>query len=123
MVVCDQLLGEVERGLDSRYFRDRLTQEEREELPSALARIGLYRPDPVAPKPILRDPKDDYLLALADAADAALIVTGDKDLLDHPNLDPPAINARAACIRLGLLFEMIGYPKTVSRNMSPSGQI
>jgi putative PIN family toxin of toxin-antitoxin system len=104
MVVCDQLLGEVERGLDGRYFRGRLTQEEREELPSALARIGLHRPDPIAPKPILRDPKDDYLLALADAADAVLIVTGDKDLLDHPNLDPPAINARAACVRLGLLL-------------------
>ncbi len=103
MVVCDQLLGEVERGLDSRYFRDRLTQEEREEFPSALARIGLHRPDPVAPPPILRDPEDDYLLALADAADAVLIVTGDKDLLDHPNLDPPAINARAVCVHLGLL--------------------
>jgi hypothetical protein len=33
MVVCDQLLGEVERGLNSRYFRGRLTEEEREELP------------------------------------------------------------------------------------------
>lgn len=103
MVVCDQLLGEVQQGLEGRYFRDRLTDEEREELPFALARIGLHMPDPVAPKPILRDPKDDYLLALADAADAVLIVTGDRDLLDHPNLDPPAINARAACVRLGLL--------------------
>jgi uncharacterized protein len=105
MVVCDQLLGEVQQSLGGRYFRDRLTDEEREELPIALARIGLHMPDPVAPKPILRDPKDDYLLALADAADAVLIVTGDRDLLDHPNLDPPAINARAACVRLGLLSQ------------------
>lgn len=105
MVVCDQLLSEVQQGLEGRYFRDRLTDEEREELPIALARIGLHMPDPVAPKPILRDPKDDYLLALADAADAVLIVTGDRDLLDHPNLDPPAINARAACVRLGLLSQ------------------
>lgn len=84
--------------------------------------FGLHRPDPFAPKPILRDPEDDYLLALADAADAVLIVTGDKDLLDHPNLDPPAINARGVRTSRPAL-EIIGHLQTVSRNMSPSGQI
>ena len=103
MVVCDRLLREVERGLARPYFRGRLTEEERDELLLALERIGLHRPDPVAPKAILRDPDDDYLVELAETADAALIVTGDKDLLDHPNLSPPAVNARAACIRLGLI--------------------
>lgn len=103
MVVCDRLVGEVERGLASPYFRRRLTEEEREELILALVRIGLHRPDPVAPEAILRDPKDDYLLELAETANAVLIVTGDKDLLDHPDLDPPAVNARTACVRLGLI--------------------
>ena len=32
-------------------------------------------------RPICRDPKDDYLLALAKAAKADLLVTGDADLL------------------------------------------
>jgi predicted nucleic acid-binding protein len=50
----------------------------------------------------LRDPGDDYLVALALAANADAIVTGDKDLLDHPGLQPPAINARQACELLGL---------------------
>ena len=103
MVVCDRLLGEVERGLARPYFRERLTEEEREELLRALERVGLHRPDPVEPKAILRDPEDDYLVELAETAEAALIVTGDKDLLDHPDLDPPAVNARAACDRLGLI--------------------
>jgi putative PIN family toxin of toxin-antitoxin system len=105
MVVCDQLLDEVERGLENRYFRKRLTDEERKELRTAIARVGLHMPDPVAPQAILRDPKDDYLVALAKAADAAVIVTGDRDLLDHSELDPPAINAREACVRIGLLSQ------------------
>jgi uncharacterized protein len=33
---------------------------------------------------VLRDPKDDYLVALARASDAEAIVTGDRDLLEHP---------------------------------------
>jgi putative PIN family toxin of toxin-antitoxin system len=105
MVVCDQLLDEVERGLENRYFRKRLTDEEGKELRTAIARVALHMPDPVAPQAILRDSKDDYLVALAKAADAAAIVTGDRDLLDHSELDPPAINAREACVRIGLLSQ------------------
>ncbi|HZV75264.1 MAG TPA: hypothetical protein VFF79_16255 [Conexibacter sp.] len=30
------------------------------------------------------------------------IVTGDKDLLEHPGLNPPALTPRAACELLGL---------------------
>lgn len=101
MVVCDRLLGEVERGLAKPYFRGHLTDDECDELLRALERVGLHRPDPVAPRAILRDPEDDYLVELADTADAALIVTGDKD---HPDLDPPAVNARTACVRLGLIL-------------------
>jgi uncharacterized protein len=103
MVVCDRLIGEVQRGLDGHYFRNRLADEERLAVPVALERVGLRMSDPVSPASILRDPTDDYLVALAKAAKAEVIVTGDRDLLDHPDLDPPAITARAACIRLGLI--------------------
>jgi uncharacterized protein len=105
MVVCERLLGEVRRGLDNRYFRGRLSDEERKEIPSALARAGLMLPNPVAPAAILRDPNDDYLLALASTAEALAIVSGDGDLLEHPNLDPPAITAREACVRFGLIAQ------------------
>jgi hypothetical protein len=30
-------------------------------------------------------------------------VTGDRDLLEHPGLKPPAIGSRAACELLGLI--------------------
>ena len=58
--------------------------------------------DPGDPPSILRDPDDDYLVALALTAGARAIVTGDRDLLDHPGLNPPALTARAACDLLGL---------------------
>jgi predicted nucleic acid-binding protein len=52
---------------------------------------------------VLRDPTDDYLVELAQAGKAEAIVTGDRDLLDHDGLRPPAIDARAACELLRLL--------------------
>lgn len=36
-------------------------------------------------------------------AGAKAIVGGDKDLLDHPDLEPPAIDARSTCQLVGLL--------------------
>lgn len=52
---------------------------------------------------MLRDADDDYLVALARAARAEAIVTGDGDRLEHAGLEPPAITARAACAILELL--------------------
>jgi putative PIN family toxin of toxin-antitoxin system len=40
-----------------------------------------YVADPMV-RPVTRDPKDDYLIALAEAARANHLVTGDGDLLD-----------------------------------------
>ena len=55
-----------------------------QEAERAIARvIGLSKMFELDPpvKPICRDPKDDYLLALALAGDAHLLITGDADLL------------------------------------------
>ena len=68
-----------------------------------LARASVQLRDPKDPPPVLRDPTDDYLVALSLTARARAIVTGDKDLLDHPGLHPPALTVRAACEMLGLL--------------------
>ncbi len=72
-------------------------ESEAEELLDALELLAVVVPDPVAPASVLRDPTDDFLVALAVAAVADAIVTSDRDLLDHDGLQPPAINARAAC--------------------------
>ena len=102
MVACGRLIGEVSRGLESSYFRERLPAEDREVVLTALERIALMRPDPASPPAVLRDPNDDYLVALAIDAEAEAIVTGDRDLLDHPGLEPGAIAPREACRRVGL---------------------
>ena len=102
MVACERLLGEVRRGLEGSYFRERLLTGDRRAVLTALERVALVRPDPASPPAVLRDPEDDYLPALALEANAEAIVTGDRDLLDHPGLKPEAITPREACGRMGL---------------------
>lgn len=100
MIACPVLIAEVHETLAEPYFRALLDQAEAEKAVSALQRVAIMSDDPVDPKPVLRDPGDDYLLGLAQAGEAEAIVTGDKDLLDHTDLHPPAISARDAVARL-----------------------
>lgn len=103
LIACPRLLGEIERGLRKPYFRQRVTEEELAEIVGGIADAATMREDPRGVKPLLRDPNDDYLVALAQESGAEAIVSGDKDLLDHAGLEPPAIDARSACKLLGLL--------------------
>ncbi len=102
-VACPHLLSEVRKTLRKPYFRERISEGERESALAALESAAMVLADPVDPEPVLRDPDDDYLVALARESGAEAIVSGDKDLLDHPGLGPRAINARDACKLLGLL--------------------
>ena len=102
MVACDQLLDEVRKGLAGRYFRNRIAEEQRLAVPAMLRTLAVMVPNPVSPPSVLRDPSDDYLVALATATAAVAIVTGDRDLLEHEGLKPPALSAREACRQLGL---------------------
>ena len=102
VVACPLIFDELRRGLAKPYFRDRVTIGEAEELLDAFELLAVVLADPVRPSRVVRDATDDFLIALAAAGDAEAIVTGDRDLLDHPNLRPPAIAARAACDLLGL---------------------
>jgi uncharacterized protein len=102
MFACQRLLDELSRALSGRYFTDRLTAEERSALDSLLRAAAVVLPDPENPPAVLRDPNDDYIVALARGVEADAIVTGDKDLLDHAGLQPPAITPRTARERFGL---------------------
>ncbi len=103
MIACETLFAEFERGLEGRYFRDRVREDERVLLSAMVRGIATILRDPESPPRVLRDPADDYLVALARAAEAGAIVTGDRDLLDHERLEPPAVTAHEACASLGLL--------------------
>ncbi len=103
LVICPRVLSEVERGLAKDYFRARIDASAGAAAVTALRRLAITLPDPPVVRSVLRDPTDDFLVALAREAQAHAIVSGDADLLDHDGLEPPAIHARAACELLGLL--------------------
>lgn len=103
-IVCPGLLEELARTLRKPYFLERAGGNRGvEDIIAAITQAAIVLEDPIDPEPLLRDPDDDYLVALAREANADAIVTGDKDLLDHPGLQPLAIDARTACERLGLI--------------------
>lgn len=70
---------------------------------ASVEEAGVEYEDPKEIEALLRDPDDDYLVALARMTGAEKIITGDRDLLDHAGLEPQAIDARAACKLLGLI--------------------
>ena len=101
-VTCPALIAEVRKNLSKPYFQQRLPQPDAGEAIEAYVELAIMLADPTQITAILRDPADDYLVALARNAKAEYIITGDKDLLEHIDLQPPAINARNACELLGL---------------------
>ncbi len=82
LIVSPLLLGELEVVLARPKFRryaDLATAREYVEL---LRREALAAPDPTEPSPLRSvDPDDDYLIALAQAQNAVL-VSGDRHLLE-----------------------------------------
>jgi predicted nucleic acid-binding protein len=56
-----------------------------------LATVADVQPDPAPGPAVTRDPDDDYVIHLARAHDADLVVSGDADLLEWDEQDPPVI--------------------------------
>jgi putative PIN family toxin of toxin-antitoxin system len=81
LVVSELLLAELDRAFAYPKLRSRVTGDDAKEFVDLLRRAATMADDPAAPARRSRDPGDDYLLALA-AATAAILVTGDQDLLD-----------------------------------------
>jgi uncharacterized protein len=102
-VACPLLIEEVRDNLAAPYFRGLLNEDEAREAIEAYCDLAVMFADPLSVEALLRDPEDDYLVALARAADVQAIITGDKDLLDHADLRPQPIAPRAACELLGLV--------------------
>ena len=102
-IVCPKLIGEFKAALTNDYFRERFDPDDLAEIVTAVEEAAIEYSDPEKFEALLRDPDDDYLVALARHARAEAIVTGDHDLLDHPDLQPKALDSREACRLLGLL--------------------
>lgn len=102
-IVCPKLIGEFRNALTSKYFQERFDPDDLAEVVANVEEAATKYPDPEEVMALLRDPDDDYLVALAHNAEADAIVTGDRDLLDHPGLTPQPLDSRAACRLLGLI--------------------
>ena len=96
LVVCPRLLAELGGVLERSKFRRYVTLEEARAFVAEVARYGTRLPDPTAPPPASRDPDDDYLVALAITAGARALVSGDRDLTEMPDADPPVLTPRRA---------------------------
>jgi putative PIN family toxin of toxin-antitoxin system len=102
-VVCPRLIGEFRDALGNKYFQERFDPDDLDEIVASVDEAAITYDDPKKIEALLRDPDDDYLVALARESGADAIVTGDHDLLDHPGLTPQPLDSRAACRLLGLL--------------------
>ena len=82
IVVSPLLLDELREVLRRPKFRRWLSSREGDSFVDFLEEHAIVRSDPPASgDPITVDPDDDYLVALARAAGAAILVSGDSDLL------------------------------------------
>jgi len=82
LLACVQLLEELERVLQYPKFRSYFTRETGLHFLALVISLSELVDVPDEVPHIVRDPKDDYLIACALAGTADFIVSGDKDLLE-----------------------------------------
>jgi putative PIN family toxin of toxin-antitoxin system len=92
LVICDRLLGEVRSVLTERpRLRKWISAETAELYVATLTTAAEVLPDPASGPAVTRDPDDDYVVHLARVHHADFIVSGDADLLEWHEQDPPVI--------------------------------
>jgi uncharacterized protein len=92
LVICDQLLGEVRSVFTDRpRLRKWISLEAADLYVTTLVTIADVQPDPPSGPALTRDPDDDYVIYLARSSNADLIVSGDADLLEWAEQDPPVV--------------------------------
>jgi uncharacterized protein len=99
LVACDALIDEFRDVARRPFFRARLRASAAELLAADLRDLSLYCRNPPS-GPIAPDPKDSYLLALAEASEAEFLVTGDHELLSVRQHKSTRIISPAAMIEI-----------------------
>lgn len=99
LLVSPTLLSEVAGVLARDKFAGYVTRDEVADFLELLRGSAVLLADPPAVVGATRDPRDDYLVALARSAGATL-VSGDRDLLEAAVEDVPVLSAGAFLKRL-----------------------
>jgi len=89
------LLAELDRVLRRPKFSRWIEPPQITALVDALEEAATLVPDPPAQPGLTADPGDDYLVALARAAGADCIVSGDAHLTGLVDARPPVLTPRA----------------------------
>ena len=100
LVVCPQLLAEMESALHRPKFRRYATLDEVDRYVALLRSDASSVPDPAPAPGLTRDPDDDYLVALARSAGVDYLVAGGADLTDLVGVMPPVCSPAAFVARL-----------------------
>ncbi|MGH3430259.1 MAG: putative toxin-antitoxin system toxin component, PIN family [Terriglobales bacterium] len=98
-IISPELLKELAGTLSLPKIRKRVSEPTAEAFLASLTHYADMVPDVANPVAKTRDIDDDYLVALAESANAALVST-DKDILEA-GLEPPALTPRELVLQLG----------------------
>ena len=101
LIVCPGLLDELEDVLLRPRFRRYLSAEQARRYVALIGAVAERHADPVIRAGISPDPDDDYLPALAEAAGADYLVSGDPHLIGLPRPRPTVLTPRAFLESLG----------------------
>lgn len=100
LIVCPTLWREIRQSLLTKPgLLKRISPEQTREYLGRIRPLVHVVADPVAVGEFTDDPKDNYLIALAREHDASLIVSGDSDLLDWPEQQPPVMTPAGFVVR------------------------
>lgn len=100
-VASPRLLSELAVVLHRDKFRRWLTPAEARQFVSAARILADVVADPPAPgNRITADPKDEYLVVLAQAADVATLISGDPHLTELTDIQPPVMTPAAFLERI-----------------------
>lgn len=102
LVLSPKLIAELTDVLHRPRFAPQAGRGRAAAYVSALAAGALRIGDPVDPPSLSSDPDDDYLVALAVASRADVIVSGDRHLLDVEQPPTPVLAPREFTDRIGV---------------------
>ena len=80
--ICEELLSEIINVARRDKIRKRVSENELQQLLKIIDAFCIKTTISQIAESIIRDPKDVYLLSLAETIDANYLVSGDKDLTD-----------------------------------------